>query len=293
MAYEHYQKTIQERLTQLSSYDTIKRLYPHKMDFECTLLVNKHMLHTKEAECIPFIMSLLDLFTHTTRIPITYSDSTDSIMKHVSLNIQHHLLCEDKVDELFADRGLKSHDAVLLLTSTILGLNTTVGVAVFDIMVNDSVPLRVHHPHKTMIYLYLLCGASCTGGAGSYLISLLKILVYLSSTCKDMVHYVTDHDHNAFNILLTSIEDKKTRTFYQRHSFDYVLKSQQNYTKLYPMRWTMTRGEKQFWKKQSLSITHKGTMGMEQEVWDKLITFYVHPYHTRSKSTSVFSKKPV
>jgi hypothetical protein len=281
MAYKHYCRTIQERISHLSVHT--KRLFPHKMDFKCTLLVNKQMLHTKDAELIPLVESLLGLFTQTTHIPMTYIASTDSIMKEISLHIQHHLLCEDKVDELFAERGLKSHDAVLILTSAILGFDTTVGVAVFDIMVNDSVPLRVHHPRKTMIYLYLLCGASCTGGAGSYLISLLKTLVYLSSTCKNMVRYVTDHDHNSFNILLTSIEDEKTRTFYQRHLFDYVLDSQKDYTNMYPMRWTMTCSETRYWKKQSVTITHTGTMGMEQEVWDKLVTFYIHPYHTRSK----------
>jgi hypothetical protein len=283
MAYEHYRHTIQERLSYISSLDTVKRLYPHQLDFHCTLLVNTPMLHTKDADIIPCIKSVLTRFTQLTRIPITYSDSTDRIITDISLYIQHHLLCEDKVDELFADRGLKSHDAVLLLTSTILGRDTTVGVAVFDIMVNDSVPLRVHHPRKTMIDLHLLCGASCTGGAGTYLLSLLKVLVYLGSTCKDMVRYGAHHDHNAFTILLTSIEDEKTRTFYQRHMFDYVLESHQDYMNLYPMRWTMTLGEKHFWKKQSRSITDKGVIGMEQEIWDKLAAFYVHPYQTRSK----------
>lgn len=252
------------------SKTTFKKDAP--LDFTCEFWLNSEWLdgnNKKSAGRRPDIksalISILKQISQKVKIGIFIKSPQEIKAKSLEIRtlISERLLCDGLLNKHYAELATTKNDALIIMKSAFpkLGEKLTMMVGLSMIQLFNSSKTPFPSSMKEMVYIDEICGASCMGGAGKYMINFLKYFVLISKYNPEMKNVIQKYKYDAtkqgnpFNITLRSIDKVATRSFYEGSDFTYIIKKKQpkivgklvqlefpvpGKDGLYPMRWKIT-----------------------------------------------------
>jgi len=138
--------------------------------------------------------------------------------------MKNNLLCDGDLGKAYAKQSVNKNDALLILNGFFPRLGST-----FTTLIGMAMISFFHYPKykpemKELVYLDELCGGTCLGGPGQFIMNTLKLFVLLSKQNASMQKAMSSNSpsYNGFNISLQSVHTPATRMFYQNNQFKYM-----------------------------------------------------------------------